>query len=637
MTNRDRDLLDLLRLRDGALPPAEEAALRQRLADEADLRSLEAEVASAMSSGAAWDDSAILEGAIEEGAIDEGAEDVGAAWERGEGLARPSIEPGIWYADVAALERAAREPAPPLPPAVTARLTGELSALRVFCHDGTSGSRSPHVVRTAGQARSGTHEQGCDTKRATPGTPLRATNPPRPYPHRTSRGPILVLATASALCAVAWWFWNHRPPSLPRPVPGNESHEIVGRPPEKTPVDQPQPAPQPSPNPPPPVPNRSLASDNTAPHHEPILPELAPEPEPMAPVAVAGIRSPILWTRLQGVLARRDDSAGTWTAVSELAPLATRTASLRTLGESWAEGRAESGETFHLAGNTRVAWRLVDGTSPGIEIEAFAGRLGLTVPRAGTTVSLLDEPWRGEWIADEPNTTLVFEAENGKRRVSVVNGAARSGSVVLRRTQSLVHEPRLAPRIRATTGSFAWLKKPATQPAAERRLAQAVAAAEDLLAGLLTPRAGATDAEWQIAARWSFDLDPTEGVTRAAESPVPALQLAAIRWLSEPGRSPDELQPLAPRLARARGATTLDLEGWYRAARGETPVTAELVRELAIGIGEAEPVFVRQTAITFLRRITGQPFPRYNALQPAPADIAEVRAAARLQMRRMGR
>jgi hypothetical protein len=126
-------------------------------------------------------------------------------------------------------------------------------------------------------------------------------------------------------------------------------------------------------------------------------------------------------------------------------------------------------------------------------------------------------------------------------------------------------------------------------------------------------------------------------VTRAAESPVPALQLAAIRWLSEPGRSPDELQPLAPRLARARGATTLDLEGWYRAARGETPVTAELVRELAIGIGEAEPVFVRQTAITFLRRITGQPFPRYNALQPAPADIAEVRAAARLQMRRMGR
>lgn len=611
MTPREHDLVMLLRWRDRVLSPADEAGLRERLLTDPELRQLWQRVDSAAAGSISWSEVSAVEN----------AELIALAWDRQTGWLTDLPNSAVLISDLGALDRADRDASPPqTPPGVTRRLSRELDALLTSLPDSppkeTQPGEGPNVVAGVMAVM-----------------PVRDRGPgAKPERVALARGFATALVVAVVMMlALLGRTWR----SIPEVVPDEPSRrqEIVRNvgPDSTSPTEI---APSVSPQPPPTEndPDRNVAKDNYD-RTEGAAPSFTPGPVPHVPEqGLTQSWAPLLWKRIQGLAAERNPESGLWELLSTGEKTLEATAFLQTLGESWATASSATGERLVLGSQTIVQVTLMEGTMPSIEVGRLYGRVGLAGLRPAAAVVLQDAEWEATWEVLQEGTEISLEVSGSTRRICVLKGGLRSGSQQLSRQQALIFGVDSRPRIERGPAALAWLERAPSLPPLERHLSQAIEGSGNVAATLLELGPGENELTLQAAARWSLALDPIASIPVAANSPSAGQRLAVIQWLAAPEHRPAEIAAATTALLRSLNRTNLSIDRWYQAARGELPLTAGLLQEMALGISASEPLFVRHSAIEFLRKITGQKLAGYDPEQPTRSAIAEVRAAVRQRM-----
>ncbi len=348
-------------------------------------------------------------------------------------------------------------------------------------------------------------------------------------------------------------------------------------------------------------------------------------------VAVAPHADPLIWQQVVGLIVASDAETGEWGGVWSMAKggqpssvgefTSTR---YRSLPQSWGRATTAAGIDFTMSAETIASLGVVVGEETTVDLLLEQGQLAI---RGLNRNAILHSEWSafaidGRSLAD--GGQLAWEADADSVTLHILAGEFAIGDEV--------HVAPAALQWNATGGThsmspiehLAWLDPPAEVFDDQEWLNSCLTEA-DIIAALLNDEA-ATPLETQtIAAAWSMQLDPQTAVPLAAVSNRSTYREAAVAWLRSPQQDDQQLASVWHNLRPALADTELDLPHWFRVAQGASPATPAVLQEMALGVGVNQPLFVRHSAIHFLRLATGQRFANYDAESPTQQAIAEVR------------
>ncbi len=360
--------------------------------------------------------------------------------------------------------------------------------------------------------------------------------------------------------------------------------------------------------------------------------------EPIPPQAPSPQVVPLRWTSVVGLVAVFDDQQNRWQAVSaETTSLSTPQSDrgavplrFRSLPESWAQASTDHGLQIVLDESTQATIQFLTGSAVDIRLVLEQGQIALGNIPKGTIVHLQTPNDQQVITSASDETTLLFSTRIKNARFAIVQGEIAHGDSLLSGpcfVQVLRDGRWQAGRLRTST---TWITQPPkSNPLADSLLSR-LKNPTNVVQSLLTDGTKTPDAETDLAIRWSFMLDPLSAVPLAANSPNAQMRKASIAWLESSTQDPQQQaavwRAMQPMLARSNRAVSQ----WFQAAHGNIRADRKrLLTDLGHGIGAQEPLFVREAAIHYLRKYTRQRFATYDPANPTPRAIREVRAVIR--------
>ncbi len=346
---------------------------------------------------------------------------------------------------------------------------------------------------------------------------------------------------------------------------------------------------------------------------------------------------PLKWKRTTGLVVARIARNAPWKPVMQLPGLQEKTkgggVEIRSLQESW--GEAYVGASRIVMGpKTATRLLITQAKQTRFTINYMKGQLAIDSLLEHSEIIVTMNGQETTLTVVEPDTSIAFDSELAEGDLIVLQGAIS------------LHEDRVdaAQKISLTeiryTGAKDFRQKPrwiATSPNSQtivRSTAESFLEESNVLTALLGRNSELSDRQMMIAAEWSFELEPTLAVPRAAMSANEIHREAAIGWLLSTKVSVQDQRAVWNQVAGQIFASPLPVADWYISIRKQTPVTPGLLRDLALGISPNQPLFVRQTSIHMLRSISGQPFQTYDPVRPSPRAIGAVRASVRKMISR---
>ncbi|MFH1304457.1 MAG: hypothetical protein ABIK07_25675 [Planctomycetota bacterium] len=447
------------------------------------------------------------------------------------------------------------------------------------------------------------------------------------------------------------------PPSIPKnpgseaeqPVKGESIPEMVVVPETKKTI----PAPQPSPRAIPVVP----AMDNKD-NESPVVAKKGPLAEDVSKLDLQ-----ISWTRLSGIIGSRNDATSPWKGILAGAPKkrieidSEQKLELRTLPFSWLQGKIQSGLGFPgpelvLDADSEIQITMrgekkQNTTKPGanpsaslqtvIDLDLITGKVAISDLQTGDVLKFQDQ--RQEWLVQvkQAGTSVGFIQLDEKRREMMafsgevhVTSPTSEQEISLQADQMLVMKDQNIGAPVRITRKQRWRTDPPPALKFSKSYLEQMNQSDDLLAALLSAPPDKTGLELLASTNLGFVLDPVASVPQAAYSSSEVQRTAAIEWLVAAKEDPAARAVWSKIDAAGNaGAATPSIRTWFNVAQGKVPLNQQLLADLFAGLGAAQPLFVRQCSIHFLRQLSRQRLAEYDANQPSPAAINSVRQKVR--------
>ena len=625
MGNREPEIVTLIRLRQGTLPQADGLRLREELATDEDVRAkwrLLCERLDAVSSVVLpVDVSEETVAAFVDGCLDEGA---AATVE-----ARCWSEPALLREATAACEaRYSLGDAPTVPANVTERLQSvmaealESTAASVESPAGNNGSASTVVDgrtndRSTALASPAKRDEG------------DATNTTSPRPGRGRIWWAVGSLTAMVVVGAALLL-------IQRDGTNREGETIVQPAPSPGPTDGLPVAPSPE-NPPPAddrdpeesAPSSSIAdvAPSPGPPTKPLDPFVPPMAAEEAGTPLESNERPVRieWTRVSGLLLRRDPTVDRWQGIHAEAVAAggeQGPARLMTLPGSWAEGETADGARIVLDADAEVRLELRRGEHLQLSLECERGQAAFEQLEKGDAVVVRaqEEQWSAEAV--EAGTSLGVVRADAGLELHVFAGGAKVGRTQIREGFAVVLATGPLVPQRAVRQSEAWRFRPAEPFPLRHDVVEQLLASDDVLARLDAWEDRRTES---LATRMALAIDPVTRVPRMAMSTSESDRVATIEWLMHASRRDSRAETVWAALGQGPlRQANVAVRPWLQMIRQPQSVGVAELRQMVTGLGPGQPLFVRQTAIYALRQITGRPLREYTPDQPTRAGISAV-------------
>lgn len=631
MPGREPELVTLIRLRQGSLPPAEGLRLRERLAMKEDLRGKWRRLAEHLD--APWpltQPPDISEETI--AAFVEGQLDVDGT---GQFEARCWSEPALIHETAAACAaRFAAFDDVPIPPQVASRLQTLLEQhLTLDDHRPSRLIAAGQRNGTTSSVTSGHTDDPAQTDAVADRSDERAAVHPGEYDGRLPRsGRLRLIAVSLAVTTLVGgaFILLHRgaPPEDQANLAQRElkpSPEQRG-PSERQPLDPTLPE----------TPDRIVPSPPESVVEAPSDPAGVSTPhnsatEPMAPDSVeprtgASERpAEIAWTDISGLLLSHDRSRQQWRGIHALSHLPAAPGEpqhLMTLPKSWAAGDISGGARLILDEDTRASYELLIGDSLRAVIDVARGRTAIEQLQIGD-VLVVQHGDRGWPVRiDQKDTSVVLRVSEAGLELHVLTGEVAISRTTIRDGSGVHLRPEGLEVQRAAVRTTTWRHRPQDAFPLQRELVQRLLESADVLATL----DGWDDRRTQpFVRRLALAIDPVDRIPGYAAAADEADRIAAIEWLVHVPPSDERVTAAWTRLEQGPlRQTNLIVRPWFALAGQPRSATVRDLQQLVAGLNPQQPVFVRQSAIYFLRQITGRPLREYSAGQPTRAGISAV-------------
>ena len=364
--------------------------------------------------------------------------------------------------------------------------------------------------------------------------------------------------------------------------------------------------------------------DTNADSLDPIVPLLTSE-EAGSSSLPNGRPVAIEWTRVTGLLLRRDPSTDRWQGIHAEAVAADDghgPARLMTLPGSWAEGETAEGTRIVLDADADVRLELRRKEYLQFTLECERGQAAFEQLKKGdaVVVRIQEEQWSAEAI--EEGTALGLVTADTGLELHVFAGEAKVGRTQIRKGFAVVLSTGPLVPQRAVRQSEAWRFRPAEPFPLRREAVEQLLASDDVLARLDAWEDRRTES---LARRMALAVDPVTRIPRMAMSTSESDRLATIEWLVHASGRDSRVETVWEALGQGPlRQANVTVRPWFQMVRQPQSVGVAELRQMVTGLGPGQPIFVRQTAIYALRQITGRPLREYSAEQPSRAGISAV-------------
>ncbi|WP_339726998.1 hypothetical protein [uncultured Gimesia sp.] len=381
-----------------------------------------------------------------------------------------------------------------------------------------------------------------------------------------------------------------------------------------------------------------------------------PQDAPATPIKLS-----VNWTKLAGIIGLKTDRSSPWKGIladgTTLKTDQTMYLELRTLPFSWLQGTLDTGQELVMDANSEIqlsiqvilskAKQPSDNTRRQtiLDLQLDAGKVAFTHLQAGDVLRLQQQ--RQEWLVEvkQDDTAIGFLQQGDNRRELMafagevlVTVPLSEQQVSLKVDQMLLIKDQSVSLPLKLTGKQNWRSTPSGVLKLKPSLIERMNQSENLLASLMTVPAGQSGLVVLASTNLGFTLDPTVAVPRATSSPSEIQRTAAIEWLLAAKDNPTT-RAVWNRVKVIENTTTptVPLQTWFQMAQRKVPGTQQLLRELSLGLGAKQPLFVRQCSIHFLRQLTRQRFAEYDPSKPTLAAVNSVRQKLRRATGNTGR
>jgi ElaB/YqjD/DUF883 family membrane-anchored ribosome-binding protein len=368
------------------------------------------------------------------------------------------------------------------------------------------------------------------------------------------------------------------------------------------------------------------------PREKEAVPLIVEAPEPPRRPLVPEVERPELpqslkWDRVSGIVATQVEGSDSWYAVHADATTSTSNAGdyqvFRSLGNSWAEARTESGIRVVLGPNAVAKVAISVGDAPKVKLQIERGKVGIGDLPASTQVVVARDAEQSEWLVSNSETELAFDAQQVGSGLQLVQGEIRSDGNTFNGPAIVSFNDGgwVAGRL---TRREPWLAGPPALSPIERQIAIIAKEEGDLVAGLLANRPSMNEFQAHAAAVWGLSLDPVRTIPLALASPIAGQRAAAAQWFVDPANDAIALRRVLPGLRPLLQGSQCNVPRWISVYRGESPLSQSLAQNMLLGLQPNEPLFVREMALTSLMQMSGQSFPSYDVRNPTRQTITQI-------------
>lgn len=402
-----------------------------------------------------------------------------------------------------------------------------------------------------------------------------------------------------------------------------------------------------------PVPDEVKPQQIASPDPQP-KPETPPVPESMSPVPetpplVARKPQPAAsepftaqWVKRTGIIGIRTNRDAPWKGILAAGETQswepTSDIEIRTFPSSWLQGNLNAGRELVLDAETSLQLTMQNGApdqrKSDFKLDLHSGRVALSQLQQGDVIHLQQQ--RQEWrieVLKNGTAIAIFQTEPNERELVTFTGAVAVSSSFAEQSQQLSADEMLLFKNQTMSVPLKWRGKQEWRFAASDeqkwnpQFVQSLNQSENLLVSLMATTASRTPAEILSATQLSFELDPVVAVPRAGSSPSELQRTAAIEWLLASRDTPTTAavwNQLKVVQNAAAPPPPLPVQAWFQLAQRKKPVSRQLLRELSLGLGLRQPLFIRQCSIYFLRQVTRQDLAEYDPAQPTQVAINSV-------------
>ena len=455
------------------------------------------------------------------------------------------------------------------------------------------------------------------------------------FKHRTGRGVIVAVVVAGLLLVSLGLIFFIRGDGMTERTPiakPTSPEEGIDRP--KNPnLMNPD-----SPN----VPNIPGGSLPTVKHQHPLKPPFQ-DPHKRKPAPPDG-RGPgqvlqVEWTDISGVVARRWGDQRQWAGLlsSTKNEISDDALTVRTLPQSWVRGAMAGGPEIVVDSDSELQLivRQQDEKPQRrttVTLQILQGRAAIAGLRDGAEIRMAngEHEWAIRSVANDTAVGLIH-LDGLRRQIVVCDGEVQVDDMRLTAGWSVTWNGRTFEEPTTDVSRHAWRLPPTQTLAMRKSLVDRINHSGNVLKALSLVGRGARKQDINLASNLSFALDAINTVPQAAQSNLETRRLAAINWLmAADGRQPEtSLVWRKIEESLGTGGAKSSVRTWYQAARSKTRPTQQQLGELSAGLGARQSLFVRQTAIHFLRQISGLRLAEYDAGRPTGNSIDSVRQKLR--------
>jgi len=252
-------------------------------------------------------------------------------------------------------------------------------------------------------------------------------------------------------------------------------------------------------------------------------PELVPKPNPPARQLVK-----VAWDRIEGMVAARDESTGSFHGVIYHQQTGKTGSTFVTLPDSWAKSKIEDFGQMVLAADTQVSVTRKPADQSQLEVSLERGRLALhdlPIDRR-VTVEVYNHSWQIH--TSRPDSVVAVDLLAASPRIFVPEGQAIvEGRVVgLGKQMAWSDGNWTEPISLSRQENTSWTKRPATAARLNTSLQQRLLRSGDLVADL----DAADGLNGRLATRWSLAIAPGNAFAQMS-SPNSDVRIEAFRWI----------------------------------------------------------------------------------------------------------
>jgi hypothetical protein len=345
------------------------------------------------------------------------------------------------------------------------------------------------------------------------------------------------------------------------------------------------------------------------------------------------------WTDISGVVARRWGDQGQWAGLlsSTKKEISDDALTVHTLPQSWVRGGMAGGPEIVVDSDSELQLiiRKQDEKPQRrttVILQILQGRAAIAGLRDGAEIRMAngEHEWAIRSVANDTAVGLIH-LDGLRRQIVVCDGAVRVDDMRLTAGWSVTWNGRTFEKPVTDVSRHAWRLPPTQTLAMRKSLVDRINHSGNVLKALSLVGRSARKQDINLASNLSFALDAVETVPQAAQSNLENRRLAAINWLlAADGRQPEtSLVWRKIEESLGTGRTQSSVRTWFQAAQSKTRPTQQQLGELSAGLGARHSLFVRQTAIHFLRQISGQRLAEYDPSRPSRSSIDSVRQKLR--------